>query len=123
LTDDETKDLRLEIPSHAWISLARRGMERISLDQCFLIGCDNADVNLLEPFKKEEQDDEQKNVKRIHIKCKKCNGIFQLELITLKKVAKPTRREEGKEGDGALSMGIVNALDKDGKNLGQIGYF
>lgn len=122
--EENKEDLWLEIPIKAWVSLARRGMEGIRLDQCFLKDCDNQDINLLEPFKKEEYENEQKQVKRIHIKCKKCNRIFQLELITLKKVAKPTKGKKGKNDDeGAISMGLVNALDEKGNNLGQIGYF
>ncbi|MHA1490021.1 MAG: hypothetical protein ACTSRI_10230 [Promethearchaeota archaeon] len=121
-------NLWLEIPSHAWVALARRGMEKISLDQCFLKGCENQDIKMLEPLKKEEYDDEKKHVKKIHIKCKKCGGIFQLELITLKKVARPTQKgkqEKDKLDNDSedLSMGIVNALDETGKNIGNIGFF
>ncbi len=119
---DQEEDLWMEIPSHAWISLARRGMEKISLDQCFLKGCDNTDKALLEPFKKEEHDDENKHVKIIHIKCKKCGGIFQLKFETIKKVAKPSKQEAEKEEE-ILSMGLVFALDEKGNNLGHVGYF
>ncbi|TFF83751.1 MAG: hypothetical protein EU552_02735 [Promethearchaeota archaeon] len=111
-------DLRLEIPSYAYIALARRGMEKISLDQCFLPNCDNQDVNLLEPFKIEESEEEEKITKKVHIKCKKCGGTFILKLETIKNVAKSTQNEED-----ALSMGLVYALDETGKNLGHIGYF
>ncbi len=115
----DKEDLRLEIPTHAYISLARRGMEEISLDQCFLENCDNQDVNLLEPFKKEESENEIKHTKKIYIKCKKCNGIFILKFETIKKVVKSTKAKD-KE---VLSMGLVYALDENGKNLGHIGYF
>jgi len=115
---NEYNDLRLEIPSYAYISLARRGMEKISLDQCFLLNCDNQDVNLLEPFKIEESEEEEKSTKKIYIKCKKCGGTFILKLETIKNVAKSTQNEEE-----PLSMGLVYALDEDGKNLGHIGYF
>ena len=115
----EQEDLKLEIPTHAYISLARRGMEKISLDQCFLKGCDNQDSNLLEPFKKEEFEDEKKIVKKIHILCKKCNRTFILKLETLKQVAYSTQKND----DEPLSMGIVYALDENEKNLGHIGYF
>ena len=115
----DKEDLRGEIPSYAFIALARRGMEKISLDQCFLEGCDNQDSNLLKPFKKEVHEDEQKTTKKIYIKCKKCNRIFILKLDTLKYVAKSTKNEK----EEPLSMGLVHALDKDGKNLGHIGYF
>jgi hypothetical protein len=116
MVDEE--DLRVEIPSYAFIALARRGMEKISLDQCFLQNCDNQDPNLLEPFKKEIQEDEKKLIKKIHIKCKKCDRIFILKLETLKKIAKSTKNEEE-----SLSMGLIYALDDEGKNLGHIGYF
>ncbi len=115
----EEDDLRLEIPSYAFIALARRGMEKISLDQCFLNNCDNQDLNLLEPFKKEVQEEEKKIIKHIYIRCKKCNRTFILKLETLKNVAKSTRAKE----EEPLSMGLVYALDEDGKNLGHIGYF
>lgn len=115
----DKEDLRLEIPSYAYIALARRGMEKISLDQCFLKDCDNQDPNLLEPFKKEESEEELKSIKKIHIKCKKCNRIFILKLETLKYVAKSTKDKDNE----ALSMGLVHALDENGKNLGHIGYF
>lgn len=117
MTDNE--DLRNEIPSDAYIALARRGMERISLDQCFLENCDNEDVGLLEPFKKEEYEDDKKQTKEIHIKCKKCNGVFILKLVTLKRVAKSTKENS----EEPLSMGMVYALDENKKNLGHIGYF
>ncbi|MFW9999272.1 MAG: hypothetical protein ACFE9Q_12830 [Candidatus Hodarchaeota archaeon] len=116
---EEKEDLRLEIPSYAFIALARRGMEKISLDQCFLHDCDNQDSNLLEPFKKEIQENERKIIKKIYIKCKKCNRNFILKLETLKYVAKSTKNEIEKP----LSMGMVYALDENGKNLGHIGYF
>jgi hypothetical protein len=120
MTDKADKeDLRYEIPTHAFIALARRGMEKISLDQCFLKNCDNSDPELLEPFKKEEFEDDQKHVKKIYVKCKKCNGIFILKLETIKHVAKSTK-EKNQE---PLSMGIVYALDEDGNNLGHLGYF
>lgn len=115
----DKEELRGEIPSYAFIALARRGMEKISLDQCFLEDCDNQDPNLLEPFKKELHEDEMKITKKIYIKCKKCNGIFILKLETLKYVAKSTKNKE----EEPLSMGIIYALDETGKNLGHIGYF
>ena len=106
-------------PSYAFIALARRGMEKISLDQCFLNNCDNDDPNLLEPFKKEVVEDERKKIEKIYIKCKKCNRTFILKFETIKYVAKPTKEKE----DKPLSMGLVHALDENGKNLGHIGYF
>lgn len=115
----DQEDLRFEIPSYAFIALARRGMEKISLDQCFLKNCDNQDPELLEPFKKEEYEDDKKQVKEIHIKCKKCNGIFILKLETLKRVAKSTKDKD----EEVLSMGMVYALDEKKNNLGHIGYF
>jgi hypothetical protein len=117
---DDYEDLRQEIPSYAYISLARRGMERISLDACFLSGCDNEDIKLLEPFKIEESEDDEKITKKIYIKCKKCNRVYILKLETLKKVAKPTKSTN--EAD-SLSLGIVYILDENGKNLGHLGYF
>lgn len=116
---NDKEDLRNEIPEYVYIALARRGMEKISLDQCFLKNCDNEDPKLLEPFKKEEYDEGKKQTKKIYIKCKKCNGIFILKLETLKEVAKSTKHE----GEEPLSMGLVYALDEKGKNLGHIGYF
>lgn len=115
----DKEELRGEIPSYAFIALARRGMEKISLDQCFLNGCDNQDTNLLEPFKKEMQEDDKKITKKIHIKCKKCNRIFILKLEILKHIAKSTKSKE----EESLSMGLVYAIDENGKNLGHIGYF
>ena len=124
MNEKQKKDLWLEIPSYAWISLARRGMEKISLDQCFLKNCDNEDAALLEPFEMKEFEEENKHVKIISIKCKKCNGIFKLKLETLKKVAKPRiKSKDENEDEGALSMGIVYALDENDNNLGHIGYF
>jgi len=117
MTDNE--DLRNEFPPDAFIALARRGMEKISLDQCFLENCDNEDPRLLEPFKKEEYEDDKKKTKEIHIRCKKCNRVFILKLETLKKVAKSTK-DENKD---PLSMGMVYALDENKNNLGHIGYF
>jgi len=115
----DTEDLRKEIPVEAFIALARRGMEKISLDQCFLENCDNSDTSLLEPFKKEEYEDDKKKTKEIHIRCKKCNRVFILKLETIKRVAKSTKEE----GDEPLSMGMVYALDENKNNLGHIGYF
>lgn len=124
MPEKEKKDLWLEIPSSAWVSLARRGMESISLDQCFLIGCDNQDPKLLEPLKIEEYEEENKHTKIISIKCKKCNGTYKLKLETLKKVAKPSNKdEENVDDEDVLSMGLIYALDEDDNNLGHIGYF
>ena len=117
MTDEE--DLRYEIPTHAYISLARRGMEKISLDQCFLKNCDNDNPKLLEPFKKEEFENEKEQIQKIFIKCKKCGGTFILKLKTLKYVAKSTKNGD----EEPLSMGLVYALDEDENNLGHIGYF
>lgn len=115
-------DLWQEIPSIAYVSLARRGMERLSLDQCFLKNCDNQDINLLEPFKIEEQEDEKKYTKMIYINCKKCGGTFILKLETVKTVAKS--KKTGKQhSENEISMGLIYALDENGKNLGHIGYY
>ncbi|MFX1413873.1 MAG: hypothetical protein ACFFA2_08530 [Promethearchaeota archaeon] len=116
---NDEEDLKNEIPTYAYISLARRGMEKISLDQCFLKNCNNKDPKLLEPLKKEEYDEENKLIKNIYIKCKKCEGTFILRFETLKKVAKSKKNDE----ESPLSMGLVYALDEEGKNLGHIGYF
>ncbi|MFX0037138.1 MAG: hypothetical protein ACFE9I_16020 [Candidatus Hermodarchaeota archaeon] len=115
----KNEDLRNEIPSHAFIALARRGMEKISLDQCFLKNCDNQNPELLEPLKKEEYEEELKSIKKIYIKCKKCNRVFILKLETIKKVAKSTKKEE----EEPLSMGLIYALDENGNSLGHIGWF
>ncbi|TXT55032.1 MAG: hypothetical protein BAJALOKI1v1_2090004 [Promethearchaeota archaeon] len=116
-----------EVPGYVFVALARRGMEKISLDQCFLPNCDNKDINKLEPLEMKESDTEEKHIKHIKIKCHECNGIFQFKLETLKKVAKPSSKgskNEQKEGEEkALSMGIAYALDEEGNNLGHIGYF
>ncbi|MFX1346818.1 MAG: hypothetical protein ACFFBC_12820 [Promethearchaeota archaeon] len=117
MTDIEK--LREEIPSYAFISLARRGMEKISLDQCFLENCDNENPDLLEPLKKDEYEDEKSQTKEIHIKCKKCNRIFILKLVTLTRVAKSTKENN----EEPLSMGMVYALDENKNDLGHIGYF
>jgi hypothetical protein len=109
----------LTYPSYAFIALARRGMEKISLDQCFLKNCDNQDPTLLQTIKKEIVEEEKKVIEKVHIKCKKCNRVFILKFETLKYVAKSTQNEQEKP----LSMGLVHALDEDGKNLGHIGYF
>ncbi len=124
MTEKQKEDLRLEIPSYAWISLARRGMEKISLDQCFLKNCDNQDAKLLEPLEMKEFEEENKHIKIISVKCHKCEGIFKFKLETLKKVAKPTKGSRDEDDDeGALSMGLVYALDESDNNLGHIGYF
>ncbi len=124
MSEKKQKELWLEIPSYAWISLARRGMEKISLDQCFLKNCDNQDRNLLEPLEMEAFEEENKEIKIISIKCHKCEGIFKFKLETIKKVAKPTRKgKEGDDDEGALSMGLIYALDENNNNLGHIGYF
>ena len=116
---NEKEDLKNEIPTHAYISLARRGMEKISLDQCFLKNCNNQDSKLLEHIKKEEYDEKSKHIKNIYIKCKKCEGTFILRFETLKKVAKSKKSNE----EAPLSMGLVFALDEKKNNLGHIGYF
>ena len=124
MSEKKQKELWLEIPSYAWISLARRGMEKISLDQCFLKNCDNQDPKLLEPLEMKQFEEENKEIKIISIKCHKCEGIFKLKLETIKKVAKPTRKgKDGDDDEGVLSMGLVYALDEKDNNLGHIGYF
>ena len=61
-------------PSYALMSLARRGMEKISLDQCFLKNCDNQDLNMLERLNIEESETEEMHTKIVTLKCKKCNS-------------------------------------------------
>jgi hypothetical protein len=117
---NNNENLWQEIPSFAYISLARRGMEKISLDQCFLKNCDNKDIKLLEPFKMEESEDDKKSIKKIYIKCKKCGGTFILKLETIKNVVKPKNSTDEKD---SLSMGLIYALDAEGKNIGHIGYY
>ncbi|MBD3194080.1 MAG: hypothetical protein GF317_03430 [Candidatus Lokiarchaeota archaeon] len=124
---EDTKKLWYEIPSYVFVALARRGMEKISLDQCFLPDCDNNSKDLLEPIKKEEYEEDDKHVKIIHMKCHRCKGTFQFKLETLKRVAKPTKSSKKSKKDDeeqeALTMGLAYALDENGKDLGHIGYF
>jgi len=108
MTEKQKEDLRLEIPSYAWISLARRGMEKISLDQCFLKNCDNQDLKLLEPLEMQQFEEENKEIKVISIKCHKCEGIFKLKLETLKKVAKPTKKSK----DGEIICKYIYSIEK-----------
>ena len=119
---DLGEDASASYPSFAWISLARRGMEKISLDQCFLKDCDNEDIKMLEQLKIEESETDEMHTKIFTLKCKKCGGIFKLKLDTIKKVAKPTKPRENAEEE-ALSMGVIYALDEDDNNLGHVGYF
>lgn len=124
---DKFKDLGSKeeevLPSFAWMSLARRGMEKISLDQCFLPNCDNENPELLETTKVEEEKEDNKQIKFIHRHCKKCGGDFQIKLETIERVAKPSKGDKEKEQEETLSMGLVYALDASGKNLGHLGYF
>lgn len=125
ITKEEMDKIWGEIPSYAWVALARRGMDKISLDQCFLEGCDNQDMGQLVPFKIEKSKEGENDIKHIHIKCKKCGGIFQFKIEDIKRVAKPTKKgKDGKDDDSeVLSMGVIYALDENGKNLGHIGYY
>jgi len=119
---DLGEDDEFDIPSSAWISLARRGMEKISLEQCFLPDCDNEDPKLIERLDIEESEDDDTHSKIVTYQCKKCNGVFKLKFDTIKKVAKLKNKAEAKPED-ILSMGLVYGLDENGKNLGHIGYF
>ncbi|MFO8020684.1 MAG: hypothetical protein R6U96_18820 [Promethearchaeia archaeon] len=117
-------DLKRDYPSYVFVALARRGREKIKLDQCFLEGCDNADRDKLEVLKIEEKEEENKTVKKVHMKCHKCDGTFIFKLDTIKRVAKPTTSDKNNsKEEQALSLGVAYVLDKDGKNLGHIGYF
>ncbi|MBY8982223.1 MAG: hypothetical protein KGD57_04685 [Candidatus Lokiarchaeota archaeon] len=108
--------LWLEIPTYVFVALARRGMEKISLDQCFLPGCDNDNRELLEPIGKEEYEEKKHHIKLIYMKCYKCKRKFQLKLDTIKHLVEQKKKD-------FISMGLVYALDENGKNLGHIGYF
>lgn len=120
----DLNDIKRDYPSYVFVALARRGMEKINLDQCFLEGCDNADKKKLEILKIDEKEKSDKTVKKVHIKCHKCDGTFIIKLDTIKKVAKPTQTDKDiTEDEQSLSMGVAYILDKDGKNLGHIGYF
>ncbi len=125
----EQKRLWREIPAYVFVALARRGMEKISLDQCFLPDCDNQDRKSLEPLAKEEFDEEDKHIRIISVKCHKCEGIFKFRLEELKKVAKPVKSrvagtsEDETEEKNVLKMGLAYALDEEDNNLGHIGYF
>lgn len=117
-------NLKLQYPPYVFVALARRGMEKLSLDQCFLDGCDNTNPDKLEVIKIEEEDLEKKSVKKVYIKCLKCGGSFTFKLETIKKVAKPTILDKKKaEDEQSLSIGVAYVLNKDGNNLGHIGYF
>ncbi|MEJ2250777.1 MAG: hypothetical protein P8Y97_14135 [Candidatus Lokiarchaeota archaeon] len=90
--------------------------------------CQNNDPKKLEPFKKEEYEDEGKHIKKIYVKCRVCGGTFQFKFEEIKKVAKPTKKKlktemTADDEEEALSMGLAYALDENGKNLGHIGYF
>ncbi|MGV9205910.1 MAG: hypothetical protein ACOC44_18015 [Promethearchaeia archaeon] len=117
-------DLKRDYPSYVFVALARRGMEKINLDQCFLEGCDNTDKKKLEVIKIEEKEEKDKTVKKVQIKCHECGGTFIFKLDTIKKVAKPTSLDKNKsEEEQTLSMGVAYVLDENGKNLGHLGYF
>ncbi|MHA1149923.1 MAG: hypothetical protein ACTSR8_16930 [Promethearchaeota archaeon] len=118
----DADDDDLSIPTAAWISLARRGMEQISLEQCFLPNCDNEDPKEIERLDRQDIEDNENKTTIISYKCKDCNRIFKLKYVTIKKVAKPTKPLKSADEE-ALSMGMVYALDEDDKNLGHIGYF
>ncbi len=107
-----------DIPSYVFIELARRGMEKISLDQCFLPNCDNENKRLLEPLKKEEHDEKQYHTKIIYMKCLKCKGTYQLKFKMIKNMKKKKNDEKNN-----FSIGIVFAQDENGNNLGHIGYY
>ena len=116
------EDDDFNIPTAAWIALARRGMEQISLEQCFLPNCDNEDPEKIERLDKQETEDDDNKTTIITYKCNKCGGIFKLKYVTIKKMAKSTK-STAKFDSEPLSMGMVYALDENDKNLGHIGYF
>jgi len=125
----ENKKLWREIPAYVFVALARRGMEKISLDQCFLPDCENQDRKKLKPLEMEEFEEDDKHIKVITMKCDECDGIFKFRFEELKKVAKPTKSRVAKKAqddedkENVLRMGLAYALDEDDNNLGHIGYF
>ncbi|MBY9006425.1 MAG: hypothetical protein KGD63_06675 [Candidatus Lokiarchaeota archaeon] len=112
------KNLWLEIPSHVFVTLARRGMDRISLDQCFLVDCDNNNKSLLETIKIKEYNEKYHHIKIIYMKCNKCNRNFQLKIDRLNYATKQNDKKENN-----ISIGLVYARDNYGNNLGHVGYF
>jgi hypothetical protein len=110
-----------DIPSDFYIAIGRRGQESIDSEQCFLKGCNNKDSTKLHPLEKsysksEPQDDgSYYEYTQVKMKCDECGGIFHLGL----KVIYPPSNIDGK---GAI-MGMANALDENGEDLGFIGYF
>ncbi|MCP4764163.1 MAG: hypothetical protein GY870_20490 [archaeon] len=124
IIEDDKWD-KYEIPGTFYMALARRGQEAISSEQCFLDGCDNDNIDYLEPFEKESIISEKKpngtyyKCDKIRVKCKKCNGIFQ---FALKTTYAPSKDENNKEIIREY-MAIAYILDEKGKNLGEIGYF
>jgi hypothetical protein len=122
---DSNKDLWDDIPSHFYIALGRRGQEAISLDQCFLEGCDNQKIEELEPLGKETFSSEKKedgsyyDCTKIQIRCKKCGGTFQIAMKTMNLAQK--NAEGGSVVKPFMGMGYI--LDQEGKNLGFLGYY
>ncbi|MHA1109554.1 MAG: hypothetical protein ACTSRE_00520 [Promethearchaeota archaeon] len=110
-----------EIPSDFYVAIGRSGQEAIISDQCFLKGCDNQDPKKLHPFEKDyskskiQEDGSYFEYTKIKVKCDKCGGVFQFGL----KIIYPPKKVVGK---GAI-MGMANALDENGEDIGFIGYF
>jgi hypothetical protein len=119
------KDLWDEIPSMGLIALGRRGMEKIDLSQCFIPGCENQDINMLKPIKKEETENDEKLVQTYSIHCEKCNKTFKLSFETFKKVARKKGKsnyDDKEDSEDILSMGLIYVFDDRGKKL-HLGFF
>ncbi len=114
-----------EIPGYAFMALGRRGREEVSLDECFVPGCENTDQGKLHPIEKkveskknEEKQTEVRKVKFL-IHCDDCGKNFHL--VFTRHYDLEGKEEEDHES--AMVMEEVSASDADdNENYGNIGY-
>jgi hypothetical protein len=121
---ESENELWSEIPKTAFIALGTRGVESISLDQCFSPNCNSEDIKKLHPIKKETESTSSKDGSGEiqHIKytmhCDSCQQDFKLifERCVNKEKINPDHP------DAEIILERVYATDLNENSYGEIGW-
>jgi hypothetical protein len=126
-TPKSEEELWYEIPGSVWVALGTRGMEQMSLRQCFNPNCPGANEDQLHPKDKisesvpvKGQDTTITRIKyRIH--CEACKSEFYLVRDIHKMPQKP-ENPSNEENDEDTLMERIYATDLHNNSWGELGW-
>lgn len=114
-----------DIPPYAFMALGTRGIEEISLRQCFHPACGASNPDTVHVLTSEEVHESLPTKKgeimkeKFHIYCETCRKKFVL--ILEKHLMNHSVNENAKQ-DADVFMERVYALDENGTDFGEIGW-